>query len=54
MKLLLQHGADVNGKDCPNRATPLHCAASKGNLACLRMLLRHGADVNAGLSNKSA
>jgi ankyrin repeat protein len=53
MKILLQYGAEVNTKDGTNRATPLHCAASKGHLSSLKMLIRHGADVNAGLNNKS-
>lgn len=35
------------------KATPLHCAASRGHLECLKLLIQAKADVNAGLSNRS-
>ena len=54
MNTLLAHGAPVQVWDSNHRATPLHCAASAGNLTSLRLLLKAGADVNAGLAGRSA
>lgn len=54
MSTLLAHGAPVQVWDSNHRATPLHCAASVGNLTSLRLLLKAGADVNAGLAGRSA
>ena len=51
---LLVHGAQVQIWDSHHRATPLHCAASSGNLTSLRLLLKAGADINAGLAGRSA
>lgn len=44
--LVLQYGADVNLQDRLG-LTPLHHAASAGNMAVVRLLLDNGADVNA-------
>ena len=49
VKLLIEHGADVNALD-GKHSTPLHLAASsqlalKGNV--VRLLLSHGANVGA-------
>lgn len=49
MSLLLHAGASERAWDAAGRATPLHCAASAGSVACVRLLLAAGADVNAGL-----
>lgn len=54
MNTLLAHRAPVQVWDSNHRATPLHCAASAGNLTSLRLLLKAGADVNAGLAGRSA
>ncbi|KAI5643183.1 ankyrin repeats (3 copies) domain-containing protein [Phthorimaea operculella] len=53
--LLLEHKADPNRWDSSHdtKATPLHCAASARNLACVKVLIAYGADVNAGLSDRS-
>ena len=45
-RILIEHGADVNGK-AVNDLTALHTAAARGNLEAARLLLEHGADINA-------
>lgn len=45
-KLLIEHGADVNGKQSGG-FVPLHNAAQNGQIEMLELLLAHGADVNA-------
>jgi ankyrin repeat protein len=40
---LIANGADVNAID-GNSFTPLHCAASRGNLKVIALLIAHGAD----------
>ncbi|MEN6546537.1 MAG: ankyrin repeat domain-containing protein [Armatimonadia bacterium] len=53
VKLLLEHGADVNAKAqfwkgaSQHPETPLHYAASENNLEVAKLLLEGGADVNA-------
>lgn len=51
--MLIEHGADVRKWDRLFKVTPLHCAASKGHICCVKILIKHGADVNANLSQKS-
>ena len=46
VKLLLAHGADINGRTFGNR-TPLACASTGGSPALVRYLLERGADVSA-------
>ena len=46
VKLLLDHGADVNVKD-EDGETPLFCASNNGHKEIVKLLLEHGADVNA-------
>lgn len=43
---LLSMGLDIETKDY-NRRTPLHIAASEGNVEIIRMLVYKGANVNA-------
>ena len=45
-KLLIEKGADVNGKNKHGK-TPLHYAAGNGNAAVAELLIEKGADVNA-------
>ncbi|MBQ6470933.1 MAG: ankyrin repeat domain-containing protein, partial [Victivallales bacterium] len=44
-ELLLEYGADVNGRDF-NGQSPLHYAASKGNIEMIDFLIAHGAEIN--------
>ena len=46
LKLLVQHGGDVNAID-QDGATPLHCAAKAGCVKNLKFLLKNGANVKA-------
>lgn len=54
LKLLLEHGADVNVHEENKFYSPLILAVRHGDLDCARLLLSHGADVHhesfAGLS----
>ena len=45
-RILIEHGADVNGK-AVNDLTALHTAAARGNLEAAKLLLDHGANINA-------
>ena len=45
-RILIEHGADVNGK-AVNDLTALHTAAARGNIEAAKLLLDHGADINA-------
>ncbi|KAJ1469358.1 ankyrin repeat-containing domain protein, partial [Baffinella frigidus] len=51
VRLLIQHGADVNPTTEPQKQTPLHYAARKGNSVIAHILLRRGADPNAHSSD---
>lgn len=46
VRLLIDHGADVNGTDSGQNWTALHFAARDQNEAAVRMLLEAGADVD--------
>jgi ankyrin repeat protein len=46
VRLLIEHGADVNAKD-KSHSTPLHLASSKGSYEIVELLIEHGADVSA-------
>jgi Ankyrin repeats (many copies) len=53
MRLLLEHGADVDARDGRNYA-PLHLAAKYGRVEALRLLLQYNSDVNVkGPSNET-
>lgn len=54
VNMLITFEAVVNVWDTAHRVTPLHCAASRGCVNCVRLLLKAYADVNAGLSYRSA
>lgn len=45
LKCCLAQGAEVNGRD-QNGWTPLHRAAFKGGIECVKVLLNHGAQVD--------
>lgn len=47
LRVLLQHGAKVDGSSQAPRQPPLHLAVSRGNRAVVRLLLEYGADVAA-------
>jgi uncharacterized protein len=47
MKVLLDHKADVNGKEELRGTTPLMWAASESHPDAVKLLIEHGADVNA-------
>lgn len=44
VRLLLQHGADVNAVNDYNE-TPLHYACKRANLVVLQCMIEHGADI---------
>lgn len=44
--LLVKYGADVNGLSTPWGYSPLHIAASNGDMKCINMLVKHGANVD--------
>lgn len=46
MRLLLDHGANVNAEDS-EKWTPLHAAATCGNLNLVRILIQRGANLLA-------
>ena len=46
VRLLIDHGANVNAKDQTN-STPLHLASSVGSIDTVRLLIDHSADVTA-------
>lgn len=48
VKLLVEHGADVNIKGGTNQWTPLFYAAQSGHVTAVRLLLNIGADVQVG------
>ncbi len=45
-RLLIERGADLNRRDFPDNAAPLHFAAAHGDLETIRLLVEAGADVN--------
>ncbi|TMW69770.1 hypothetical protein Poli38472_001926 [Pythium oligandrum] len=47
VKLLLEHGADVNLKGGPRKAPALLTAATLGRVEVVKVLVTHGADVHA-------
>jgi ankyrin repeat protein len=47
MKVLLDHGADVNAKDTLRGTTALMWAADEGHAPAIQLLLEHGADIKA-------
>ncbi|KAF7269779.1 hypothetical protein GWI33_017200 [Rhynchophorus ferrugineus] len=53
VQFLLQNGASIGERAGEEALTPLHCAASMGNLDCLKLLIKFGANVNAGIEKRS-
>lgn len=51
MALLLKYGANINAQDIYN-ITPLHCAASLGDLKAVKLLVQYGANIHAEDKNK--
>jgi uncharacterized protein len=47
VRLLVEHGADVDGRNAEGGATPLHNAAQSGSVELVRALLELGADRDA-------
>jgi len=47
MRLLIQHGADVNARRDEGNSTPLHLASSWILAGPVQLLIQHGADINA-------
>lgn len=47
LSLLLEHGADPNAPNGPERRTALTTAASRGRRGVVKLMLRHGANVDA-------
>jgi ankyrin repeat protein len=47
LRLLLQHGVDINGAAERHRSTPLHWASYMGHMDVAHILLEHGAEINA-------
>lgn len=47
VNLLIQHGADANGRSGPGRLTPLHAVARRGTVEVVEALLASGADIEA-------
>lgn len=51
MRLLIEHGAEVQVSHARNSSTPLTVSISRDFLEGLKLLLKHGADPNAGYIN---
>lgn len=47
VELLIQHGANVNGRSGPGNLTPLHAAARRGTVEIGQVLLDAGAEIEA-------
>ena len=54
MKVLLDHGANVNAKETLRGTTPLMWAADEGHAAAIKFLIERGADINAHSSSGGA
>lgn len=44
---LIEAGAPINDESIDGQLTPLHCAAAKGHVACVRLLVQSKANVHA-------
>ena len=54
MKVLLDHGADVNAKETLRGTTPLMWAADEGHAPAIKLLIERGADIKAQLESGRA
>lgn len=51
--MLVDRGGLISKWDNNHKATPLHCAASRGHINCLKHLIKVGAEINAGIQLRS-
>ena len=54
MKVLLDHGADVNAKETLRGTTALMWAADEGHAAAVQLLIQRGADYHRALESSAS
>jgi ankyrin repeat protein len=53
VRVLVEHGADINKAANDGGATPLYIASYDGHVDVVRVLLEQGADINKTWNNKT-